>query len=76
MVAEKIKCGKIQFNRSISDHKLISLEILNVGEVPQRSIKMINRKLKKKLWQILNELQNLRPSKMQNAQKTTHTKNL
>ena len=49
IVAENIKCGKIQFHRSISDHKLISLEILDVGEVPRSSIKIINRKLAKEI---------------------------
>ena len=49
IVSENIKCGKIQFHRSISDHKLISLEILDVGEVPRSSIKIINQKLAKEI---------------------------
>ena len=39
IVTENIKYGKIQFHSIISDHKLISLKILDVGEVPQSSIK-------------------------------------
>ena len=49
IVTENIKCEKIQFHCSISDHKLISLEILNVEEVSRKSIKLINRKLAKEI---------------------------
>ena len=85
LVAENIKCGKIQFHHSISDNKLISLQILDIGEVLRNFIEIINRKLRKeKMLDSLIELQKFRriyiksPSKikMQKGQKTTHMKNL
>ena len=47
IVTQNIKCGNIQFYYYISDHKLTSLEIVHVGEVPRSSTKIINGKLAK-----------------------------
>ena len=77
IVAENIKCGKIQFHPSVSDHKFISLEINRCWGSTLKLYKNYKPKTSQNNYnKLVNELQKFRkihiksPSKTQNAQST------
>ncbi len=49
IISDHLQADDIQTHRSMSDHRLLTMKIRNVGEVPRRCIEVTNRKLAKEI---------------------------